>query len=96
MALPEDVLVAMIRRRGRVFVPRGGTVLRAGDRLTVIGEPDSLVEVAKKYAPKADVLKQKQQAAEAEGGSGNGSVAPPAEVVKTEDDPFVKDQERST
>jgi len=35
--LPDGVLVALIRRHGRFLVPRGGTVLEAGDRLTIIG-----------------------------------------------------------
>ena len=37
IALPEGVLVALVRRRGELMVPRGGTVLEDGDRLTVIG-----------------------------------------------------------
>ncbi len=35
--LPEGVLVALVRRHGRFLVPRGGTVLEEGDRLTIIG-----------------------------------------------------------
>ncbi len=47
--LPPDTLVAMIRRGGRTIVPSGRTVLEAGDRLTVIGEPDAIRAVAEKY-----------------------------------------------
>ncbi len=39
--LPEGVLVALVRRGRQLLVPRGSTVLEAGDRLTVIGgEPE--------------------------------------------------------
>ncbi|MFO7892271.1 MAG: amino acid permease [Longimicrobiales bacterium] len=47
--LPEETLVAMIRRGGRTVVPHGNTVLEAGDRLTVIGEPDAIREVGETY-----------------------------------------------
>ena len=47
---PEETLVALIRRGGRTVVPHGYTVLEAGDRLTVIGEPDAVREVADTYA----------------------------------------------
>jgi basic amino acid/polyamine antiporter, APA family len=39
LAMPEGALVAMVRRRGEIIVPRGNTVLEEGDRLTIIGEP---------------------------------------------------------
>lgn len=35
--LPDGVLVALVQRRGRFLVPRGGTELEEGDRLTIIG-----------------------------------------------------------
>lgn len=35
--LDDDVLVAMIRREGRLFVPHGATTLQVGDLLTLIG-----------------------------------------------------------
>lgn len=40
--LPEGCLVALIHRDGEMFVPRGKTVLKKGDRLTVIGEPKGI------------------------------------------------------
>jgi amino acid transporter/mannitol/fructose-specific phosphotransferase system IIA component (Ntr-type) len=39
---PDGSLVAMYQRGGEIHVPRGGTVLEAGDRLTIIGEPDAV------------------------------------------------------
>ena len=40
--LPQGCLVALIRRYGEMMVPQGRTVLREGDRLTVIGSPAGL------------------------------------------------------
>ncbi|NIM51629.1 MAG: amino acid permease [Gemmatimonadales bacterium] len=47
--LPPGSLVALIRRYGETIVPRGRTVLREGDRLTVIGEPEGLRKLAEQY-----------------------------------------------
>lgn len=47
--LPPDVSIAFIRRGGRSFVPRATDLLQAGDRLTVIGEPEVLAAVVKRY-----------------------------------------------
>jgi basic amino acid/polyamine antiporter, APA family len=37
--LPTDVLVAMVQRKNQIFTPRGDTVLRENDIITIIGEP---------------------------------------------------------
>ena len=42
ITFPEGALVAMLQREGEIHVPRGRTVLEAGDRLTIIGEPDAV------------------------------------------------------
>lgn len=47
--LPTGSLVALIRRRGHGIVPRGSTVLEEGDRLTIIGEPEAIRELAARY-----------------------------------------------
>ena len=47
--LPEGTLVALIRRRGRTIIPRGGTTLEVGDRLTILGDPDSVRELYRQY-----------------------------------------------
>jgi APA family basic amino acid/polyamine antiporter len=49
LRLPEGSLVALIRRYGETVVPRGRTILREGDRLTVIGAPAGLREIEKNY-----------------------------------------------
>ncbi len=49
LRMPEGSLIALIRRRGETLVPRGGTVLREWDRLTILGEPAGLAELTKLY-----------------------------------------------
>ena len=49
LQMPEGCLVALIRRAGITVVPRGRTVLREGDRLTIIGEPQGLAELKRRY-----------------------------------------------
>lgn len=49
LELPPDTLVAMIRRSGRIIMPSGSTVLRKGDRLTVIGTPEGIAAIHEKY-----------------------------------------------
>ena len=39
---PEGCLVAMLRRGGRMVIPRGNTVLRENDRLTILGNSKGL------------------------------------------------------
>lgn len=36
---PGDVLVALVQRKNQIFTPRGDTVLRENDIITIIGEP---------------------------------------------------------
>lgn len=45
--LPEDSLVASIIRKGEPIIPRGSTILKAGDRLIAISFPESLGQVLK-------------------------------------------------
>lgn len=40
--VPGSCLVALVERGGRVLTAKGGTVLRAGDELAIIGEPEDL------------------------------------------------------
>ncbi|MYD60638.1 MAG: amino acid permease [Gemmatimonadetes bacterium] len=39
---PEGCLVAMLRRGGRMVIPRGNTVLQENDRLTILGNNEGL------------------------------------------------------
>jgi len=47
--MPVGSLVALIRRDQQIIVPRGNTVLKENDRLTVIGEPSSMRKFHKEY-----------------------------------------------
>ncbi|HMQ30839.1 MAG TPA: cation:proton antiporter [Chloroflexaceae bacterium] len=51
--LDGDVLVAMIRRGGRLFVPHGDTALSAGDLLTLIGGSDDVASAAELFEREA-------------------------------------------
>jgi len=47
--LPDSVLVALVRRDGELLIPRGSTVLREGDRLTVIGDAKELRALQERF-----------------------------------------------
>lgn len=47
---PPNTLVALVRRNGHAIFPRGGTRLRQGDRLTIIGPPEEVEELFDRYA----------------------------------------------
>jgi len=49
LKLPTDTLVALIRRDDEVLIPRGSTTLQVGDRITIIGEPDSIQWLFEEY-----------------------------------------------
>ena len=46
---PESCLVAMLRRGGRMVIPRGNTVLRENDRLTILGNSKGLRDLETRY-----------------------------------------------
>ncbi len=52
--IPEDCLVALLRRDGKTVIPRGNTVFQEGDRLTIIGHPYGLHQLSKQYADAHD------------------------------------------
>ncbi|HDT12774.1 MAG TPA: TrkA family potassium uptake protein [Candidatus Aminicenantes bacterium] len=45
--LPENSLIAGVLRSGQPIVPRGGTVLKLGDRLITICQPEDMGQVIK-------------------------------------------------
>lgn len=47
--LPPDTLVALIRRGVHGIIPQGGTILEAGDRVTIIGTSAAIEELAERY-----------------------------------------------
>ena len=50
LRLPPDTLVLAIHRDGQAIVTHGYTQLRLGDKVTVMGSPESLREVELKFA----------------------------------------------
>jgi amino acid transporter/mannitol/fructose-specific phosphotransferase system IIA component (Ntr-type) len=51
---PESCVVVMIRRDGEYVVPRGSTKLCRSDAMTVIGDPDGILEVRALFGPSSD------------------------------------------
>ena len=49
VSLPEGTLIPMLRRDGELIFPGGGTELRRGDRLTVIGRPEGIGALRARY-----------------------------------------------
>jgi amino acid transporter/Trk K+ transport system NAD-binding subunit len=50
LTLPENSLVAIIRRSDLMIVPRGNAVLRENDRITFIGDPGALRTLRGRYS----------------------------------------------
>jgi amino acid transporter/mannitol/fructose-specific phosphotransferase system IIA component (Ntr-type) len=51
LRLPRGCLIAVIHREGESLVPDGSTVLLAGDRITVIGSPRGVRQLADRFGP---------------------------------------------
>ncbi|MEE9211710.1 MAG: amino acid permease [Phycisphaeraceae bacterium] len=49
LPLPEGSLIALVDRAGEMIVPSGNTVLKEGDRLTIVGLPESIEQLKAKY-----------------------------------------------
>lgn len=47
--LPGESLITLVRRKDRVIFPRGGTLLKKGDELFIIGEKEDIEEIRKAY-----------------------------------------------
>jgi mannitol/fructose-specific phosphotransferase system IIA component (Ntr-type) len=47
--LPHGVLVALVRREGETFVPDADTRFRVSDRITLIGNPEGMLDVREKF-----------------------------------------------
>jgi mannitol/fructose-specific phosphotransferase system IIA component (Ntr-type) len=54
LQLPADSLVALIRRNGINIIPKGKTIVEVGDKLTIIGEINSIKKIEKDFLPKSD------------------------------------------
>ena len=51
--LPCDLLIMALRREGQLIVPRGNTVLNAGDHLTIVGSLECVEDVRNTLGYKA-------------------------------------------
>ncbi|MGM0550591.1 MAG: amino acid permease [Bacteroidota bacterium] len=60
IALPANVLVALVERGGKTFVPNGKTQLLEGDILTLIGEQRSMAKLFKRFVHDQDLPIQKK------------------------------------
>lgn len=49
LKLPGESLIAIIKREEKIIIPHGKTILQTGDRLSVIGQPDDILKLQKKY-----------------------------------------------
>ena len=49
LRLPEGCLIATLQREGHIIVPKGNTLLMTNDRLTIIGEPESIKQLKEIY-----------------------------------------------
>lgn len=54
LSFPEETLVAYVRRNEQSIVPHGHTRFLAGDRVTVIGEPEGIAELYRLYKSPQD------------------------------------------
>ena len=51
LSLPQECLVAAVRRAGKTLVTHGSTELREADRLLVIGDPEAIAELYVRFVP---------------------------------------------
>ena len=51
LRLPQGSLIVAVRREDAVFIPRGDSILLAGDKIVVMGVPDAVREVSRRIVP---------------------------------------------
>ncbi len=56
--MPDNSLIAVIRRNGKSIIPKGHTVLKEGDKLTIIGDPDAMKELQEKFSDVSFTIKR--------------------------------------
>jgi trk system potassium uptake protein TrkA len=59
LRLPHGSLVVAVRRGESFFIPRGDSVLAAGDKAVFMGTPEALLEVRRRITTSADARKQR-------------------------------------
>lgn len=58
LGLPERVIVTAVLRAGETFVPRGESILCAGDRVFLTGSPEAVMEAAARFSGRRGALKR--------------------------------------
>ena len=58
LKLPHGSVLVAVRRGDRFFIPRGDTVLTAGDKVVVMGTPDAMALVQRRVMPGANADRQ--------------------------------------
>lgn len=56
--LPKGCLVALLRRGLETIIPNGNTIVKAGDRLTIIGNAAAITELRNKYFEEQEPLNE--------------------------------------
>ena len=59
LRLPQGSLVVAVRRGESVFIPRGDSVLAAGDKAVFMGTPEALKDVRRRITTSPDAAKQR-------------------------------------
>jgi amino acid transporter/mannitol/fructose-specific phosphotransferase system IIA component (Ntr-type) len=57
LSLPPNTLVALIRRDNEEIIPQGGTVLKAGDQVVIIGDEASIDILYKEYVRESQSIR---------------------------------------
>jgi len=52
---PKDTLVAVVRRGDEILIPSGALAFAAGDRLSIVGEPEGIREVRSRFTTLAEL-----------------------------------------
>ena len=52
LQLPEEILIALIRRKGQIIIPHGHTMLQEGDPLSIVGDSRGIQQFCEQYEEK--------------------------------------------
>lgn len=60
-ALPSSSLIAWVDREGRGIVPKGQTVVKAGDRITILGNHEDIEQLARAYGRVSEAVEDRKE-----------------------------------
>ena len=52
LEIPNGCLIIWLRRDDQILIPRGNTIIKDGDRLTIIGDKEGIKKMKLKYLNK--------------------------------------------